>query len=80
MRFTIRIATAAAALMASAGPSLASWGFWRGNGGWHGNGGWQGPRGRPHAVPEIDASTGLLAFAAVAAMLLFAWERSRRRG
>lgn len=39
---------------------------------------------RPHGpqiqrVPEIDASAGLLAFAAVATMLLFAWERGRRQ-
>ncbi len=32
-----------------------------------------------HAVPEIDASSGLLAIAAVAAVLLFVWERQRRR-
>lgn len=30
------------------------------------------------SVPEIDASTGLLALAATAAALLFAWERHRR--
>lgn len=30
-------------------------------------------------VPEIDASTGLLAMAAVVAMLLLAWEIRRRR-
>jgi hypothetical protein len=36
---------------------------------------------RPHiqSVPEIDAAAGLLALAAVATMLLFAWERSRRQ-
>ena len=33
---------------------------------------------RPVAVPEIDASSGLLAVAAVAAVLLLVWERSRR--
>ena len=32
----------------------------------------------PVAVPEIDASSGLLAVAAVATILLFVWERSRR--
>lgn len=39
------------------------------------------PGGRPGhvaSVPEIDASTGLLALAAVAAALLFVWERRRR--
>jgi len=34
--------------------------------------------GTPVAVPEIDAATGLLALAAVAAALLFVWERRRR--
>ena len=33
---------------------------------------------RPTTVPEIDASTGLLALAAVAAGLAFVWERRRR--
>lgn len=32
----------------------------------------------PTAVPEIDASTGLLAMAAIGAAMLFAWERRRR--
>jgi len=32
-----------------------------------------------HAVPEIDASSGLLAVAAVAAVMLFVWERRRRQ-
>ncbi|MCC5970330.1 MAG: VPEID-CTERM sorting domain-containing protein [Pararhodobacter sp.] len=36
--------------------------------------------GRVVSVPEIDAATGLLALAAVAAALLFVWERRRRRG
>lgn len=31
------------------------------------------------AVPEIDASTGLLAVAAVLAVLAFVWERRRRK-
>lgn len=30
------------------------------------------------SVPEIDASTGLLAMAALGAATLFAWERRRR--
>lgn len=34
---------------------------------------------RPRVVPEIDASTGLLAAAAVLAALIFAWEVKRRR-
>lgn len=33
-----------------------------------------------HNVPEIDASSGLLAVAAVAAMLALMWELRRRRG
>lgn len=33
---------------------------------------------RPHSVPEIDASAGLLAIAAVLAVLAFVWERRRR--
>jgi len=31
------------------------------------------------SVPEIDASTGLLALAAAVAILAFAWERRRRQ-
>ena len=31
-----------------------------------------------YSVPEIDATTGLLAVAAVLAVLAFAWERRRR--
>ncbi len=34
---------------------------------------------RPRVVPEIDASTGLLAVAALFAALAFAWEVKRRR-
>jgi len=34
---------------------------------------------RPTSVPEIDASTGLLAVAALIAILAFAWERRRRQ-
>jgi hypothetical protein len=30
------------------------------------------------SVPEIDASTGLLAVAAVLAIIAFVWERNRR--
>lgn len=35
-------------------------------------------RGGVHSVPEIDASAGLLALAAVVAIVVFAWERNRR--
>lgn len=38
----------------------------------------QRPGRQPHAVPEIDASAGLLAIAAVLAVLAFVWERRRR--
>ncbi len=31
------------------------------------------------SVPEIDASTGLLALAAVVAIMAFAWDRRRRQ-
>ena len=31
-----------------------------------------------HSVPEIDATTGVLAVAAVLAVLAFVWERRRR--
>lgn len=31
------------------------------------------------SVPEIDASTGILAIAAVLAVVAFVWERNRRR-
>lgn len=37
------------------------------------------PGPEPTPVPEIDASSGLLALAAVAAMLLLIWEIRRRR-
>ncbi|MDR5654655.1 VPEID-CTERM sorting domain-containing protein [Ruixingdingia sedimenti] len=69
-----RLTTAAVALTVTSTPLLAqSLGdvlFW-----------WL-PRPRPTptpvSVPEIDASTGLLAAAAVLAALLFTWERRRR--
>ena len=35
-------------------------------------------RGRVRSVPEIDASAGLLAIAAVLVVLAFVWERNRR--
>lgn len=37
------------------------------------------PGGNAVSVPEIDASAGLLAVAAVATALLFIWERRRRQ-
>lgn len=37
------------------------------------------PSPTPAAVPEIDASTGLLAVAAVLAVMALVWERRRRR-
>ncbi len=39
---------------------------------------WAPAHGRPVAVPEIDASAGLLAIATVATVILFVWERRRR--
>jgi uncharacterized membrane protein YedE/YeeE len=36
------------------------------------------PTPTPSSVPEIDASTGLIAVAVVAALLALAWERRRR--
>lgn len=38
----------------------------------------RGP-GRPSSVPEIDASTGAMALAALGAALLLTWEINRRR-
>ncbi len=37
------------------------------------------PRNPVRQVPEIDASAGLLALAAVATVLLLLWERNRRK-
>lgn len=37
-----------------------------------------GHRPTTQSVPEIDATTGVLAVAAVLAVLAFAWERRRR--
>jgi len=39
-----------------------------------------GHGGQVRSVPEIDASTGLLALAAAIAILALAWELRRRRG
>ncbi|WP_323040647.1 VPEID-CTERM sorting domain-containing protein [Gemmobacter sp.] len=46
---------------------------------WGGNGGGSTSPTTPARVPEIDGSTALLAVAAIAAALAFAWERNRRR-
>lgn len=81
-RFSLSaLAAAAAALMATAGPAAAQgrpawWQFWSW---WGGHGQVGGGASTIHAVPEIDASTGLLAVAAVLAALAFVWERRRRR-
>lgn len=44
-----------------------------------GGGSGSGSTNPPSTVPEIDASAGLLAIAAVAVVTLFVWERRRRR-
>lgn len=49
------------------------WGWW---GGWSNPGNSTPPQ---SSVPEIDASTGGLALAAVCAALFLAWEMNRRR-
>lgn len=70
MKFGLSVATILSALSLSALPALAqSWYWWRPT----------PPRPTPASVPEIDASTSLLAVAAIAAAMLFVWERNRRR-
>lgn len=49
-----------------------------GGGNGHGRGNGHGVR-QPFSVPEIDASTGALALAALGAALVLAWEINRRR-
>jgi hypothetical protein len=66
-----RLALSAVLFAGSAAPSLAGWRFWKGRG--HGR-----VRDTVHSVPEIDATAGLLAIAAVLVILLFVWERRRR--
>lgn len=61
---------AGAMFAVSAAPAMA-WGHW-----WSHPG--RGRGGQAHMVPEIDASAGLLAIAAVVAILAFVWERKRR--
>ncbi len=76
-RIVLNASAAAATLAMFAGPAAAqsrSWWWW-----W---GGWSRPSGGGNSsssVPEIDASTGLLAMAAVGAALLLAWEIKRRK-
>lgn len=60
----------ASTVVASASTTAGRW-HWGHNGGSGGTSNSQ--------VPEIDASTGLLALAAVGAALLLAWELKRRR-
>lgn len=51
-----------------------------GNGGGNGHGRGNGHGGgQPLSVPEIDASTGALALAALGAALVLAWEINRRQ-
>lgn len=74
---SLKSAIAAATVFAlSAAPAMA-----QGLLGWlfgGGRGGSTTPT-TPAGVPEIDGSTAMLAVAAIAAALAFAWERSRRR-
>lgn len=78
-KFLLGLSVSALSTLAMAGPMMAqtasssSW-FWNWLRPITGGGG----NTPPAAVPEIDASTGLLALAAVAAALLFVWERRRR--
>lgn len=79
-KFLLGFSVSALSTLAMAGPMMAQ--TTSGSGSWLWNllrpitGG--GGSTTPAAVPEIDASTGLLALAAVAAALLFVWERRRR--
>lgn len=73
-------ASAASAQYWTGGGGGGSWTGWVGGGGWGGGswggGGWSG--GGSHTVPEIDASSGMLAVVALSAVLLFALERRRQ--
>ncbi|UWQ62457.1 VPEID-CTERM sorting domain-containing protein [Leisingera caerulea] len=69
--FFVSCMTLSAAFAAPGGGNGNGWGNGNGNGG-NGNG-------NAHGVPEIDASAGLLALAAVGAALVLAWEVNRRR-
>jgi hypothetical protein len=59
------LVTSGAMLVASGLPALADHGQRHG-------------RGKLRSVPEIDASAGLLAIAAVLVIVAFVWERNRR--
>ncbi|WP_027245274.1 VPEID-CTERM sorting domain-containing protein [Leisingera daeponensis] len=59
--------------------AFAAPGNGNGNGNGVGNGNGGNGNGNAHGVPEIDASAGLLALAAVGAALILAWEVNRRR-
>lgn len=76
-----RLSASAALIAASAAPLYAqSWSWWNWFGGSSGGstGGSTGGT-TPVSVPEIDASAGLLAVAAVLAVLALVWERGRRQ-
>ncbi len=76
---SLKTALVAAVVFAtSTAPALAqSWWWW--NWGGSSTGGSTPTTTTPTSVPEIDASTALLAVAAIVAALAFAWERNRRR-
>ena len=69
MKFGLSVATSLAALSLTTLPAMAQGFFW-----------WRPTPvpPRPASVPEIDASTSLLALAAIGAAMLFVWERNRR--
>lgn len=75
-RYLTLTASSAALLMSAVSASAQSrtCGWLGSRLGWHCGGGGGGSR-----VPEIDASTGLLALAAVGAALALVWELKRRR-
>lgn len=58
--------------------SAQSYNYWWWSSWWTNNDGGSGGH-ETTAVPEIDASTGMLALAAVMAALVLAWELKRRR-
>lgn len=75
-RIFARLSASIALVAASAAPLYAqSWSFWDWFGGIRGGSGGT----TPASVPEIDASAGLLAVAAVLAVMALVWERRRRQ-
>lgn len=77
------VASTSAALAQSYGGWWSSWwSYWgySGGGSSGGSGGSSGGGSSYSSVPEIDASTGLLALAALGAAMLLVWERRRRSG